>query len=89
MLPLVDLLNHTSDPSKLTTTLKRAEGTGDWEMRASRDLQRGRVCSQSPPHHGFQKASERLRCGCREEVLHSYGAHDAAELVRTCKFYYK
>ena len=75
MLPLVDLVNHTSDPSQLTTVLAkvggegRAIGGGDddaacccFEMRAARDLQAG------------------------EEVLHSYGAHDAADLVRTYGF---
>jgi hypothetical protein len=66
MLPLVDLLNHSSDPALLSTVLKSVELEGEggraFEMRASRDLCEG------------------------EEVLHSYGAHDAAELVRTYGF---
>eukprot|EP01044_Picomonas_judraskeda_P011348 COSAG03_NODE_1536_length_3911_cov_2.531742_4_plen_481_part_00 len=64
MLPLVDLLNHSSDPGLLSTVLKSVELESGraFEMRAARDLREG------------------------EEVLHSYGAHDAAELVRTYGF---
>lgn len=60
MLPLSDLVNHTSDPSQLTTLLAKVEG--GFEMRALRDLKPG------------------------DEVLHSYGIHDGAELVRTYGF---
>ena len=75
MLPLVDLLNHTSEPAARGTILAAAAhgaaggapadaaSVGDgWEMRAERPLEAG------------------------EEVLHSYGAHGAAELLRTYGF---
>ena len=66
MLPLVDLLNHSSDPAQLSTVLQSVELSGEigraFEMRAARDLRKD------------------------EEILHSYGAHDAADLVRTYGF---
>lgn len=66
LLPLFDLINHSTENKDRCTTLTRVDGDKDgsdaFEMRAHRDL------------------------AANEEVLHSYGPHGAAELLRTYGF---
>ena len=69
LLPIFELLNHSSDPDACCTRLTRVDGdavdgsTSDvFEIRAERTIRAG------------------------EEILHSYGRHGSAELLRTYGF---
>ena len=72
LLPLFDLINHSTEPAPRNTILERVDGDGRadgdgnaldaFEMRATRDIAAG------------------------QEVVHSYGDHGPAELLRTYGF---
>ncbi|GMI30547.1 hypothetical protein TeGR_g5452, partial [Tetraparma gracilis] len=74
LLPLFDLINHSTDVKKRGTELARvdgeAEGTDAWEMRATRDLAEGEEVLQSYGHHGGA------------ELLRNYGFVEESALTK-------
>ncbi|GMI32437.1 hypothetical protein TrRE_jg4777 [Triparma retinervis] len=74
MIPLVDMLNHSSSPSHRSTTLKRDPASGCFYMDASRDVKSGAELL-----HAY------ISAGSNDEMLRTYGFVDDAPEICTPK----